>query len=206
MADHSLAHGKGSAGVHGVLLPHTEELVPRAACRGEGGISGIGREPALRGHLTERAALARTGTLRAALLRAGRDGKPHQGATQPVQRPAEYGDATRQPTAPVLLFVGLRVAARAAALGTGENGVSRRTSRNHPAALAENRRRSAHHCAAHLGALLLCLPLESALHHRLRGLEQLTQTATPSLCQRLPPPRRILSKTARKLIPNNASP
>ena len=78
--------GKAARGVRGFPLPHAHELAAAAARGGQGGVSGEGRKSALRGDVADGRASAGATALRDDLLRAGRDGEPHQGAAAGVVR------------------------------------------------------------------------------------------------------------------------
>src|SRR5437879_445892 len=117
--------------------------------------------------LTGPGARAGPKAIRTALLRAGRDGEPHQGAVEFVLGSPEHRDPARQPASSLLLLAGLCVGPCPGANRSARNGVGRSAGRNDPAEAAENRRPGAGHRPPHLGLLQRRLPLEAPVH---RGL------------------------------------
>jgi len=81
-----------------------------AAGGGQGRVFGEGREPALCGDLVGAGSLGSAPFVRRVILRAGRDGEPHQGTVDAVCGSHQHGVHAQQPDSAVLLLHRLSVA------------------------------------------------------------------------------------------------
>ena len=106
--------GRAGAAVPRLHLPDSRFVEPQPPGGGQGGISVEGGEPPVRGHQSLASQGRRQAVVREAVLRARRDGEPHQGAAaRSVCRPHQRTHDAGEPDAVVLLLVRLRADARA---------------------------------------------------------------------------------------------
>jgi hypothetical protein len=106
----------------------------------QGGVDRRRGQSALRRHLVEGRRLRRAAALRGFLLRARRDGEPHQGgAGRPLRRPHIDCDDARQPIAAVVLVDGLCSLVRPATHRPRAHPVRKRDLRHDPSEAAEAR-------------------------------------------------------------------
>src|SRR5208337_1238764 len=111
------ADGESGTAVQGVPLSDAGQLVAGAAGGGQGRVFGEGREPALCGDLVGAGSLGSAPFVRRVVLRAGRDGEPHQGAVDAVCGSDQRGVPAQQPDPAVLLLDRLPAAGGVAPAG-----------------------------------------------------------------------------------------
>ena len=110
------AHRQAGTHLQGVQVDDARQLEPRAARRRQGRVHRGRGQSALRRHLAHACRMQTQISLREALLRPRRDGKPHQGVpARSLCRPHLDRHHARQPVAPVVRLDGLCAALRLAA-------------------------------------------------------------------------------------------
>ena len=181
---------QAGAPLQGLHLVDAGQLEPRAPRHRQGRGHRRRGQSALRRHLAQATEVGGPASLREDLLRARRDGEPHQGMpARPVRRPHLGRDHAGQPAPPVVRLDGLRAALRPAPHRAGTHAVRRGDLRHHPPQAAEDRRPGAGQRAADQDRHGVGLPLAGRVRPRPRptGQRRRDLTRTRQRTAALPP-------------------
>jgi hypothetical protein len=143
----SSAIKRGRVGRERGALPLATEITRG----GQGRTPREGLQSALCDDLVAEFRVGDAGVVRGAVLCPRRDGEPHQGTTDAVLRPHQYGRSAQQSNSLVLFFRGLRADAGVAATGITGNRMGPGTVHDGAAEAAENRGADSHHRVQSMG-------------------------------------------------------